>query len=286
MAISSLKRGVGALILIGAFAAGPGLAQTQWGGSSTPEELRYRLDILDAELADIRARLGGATGSSGATVSGTGNPQLEGEIRRLTAQLEELQNRVDRIAADLTNRLGDIEFRLTELEGGEPTGEVAPIGGGTVSGGTLSPFPNQGTTGGTTGGQETALVSVSEQSDLDRAINDVNEGRFDQAEDNLRQFVSRYPDSALKGEAWYWMGESQFARGIHADAARSYLNGYQSNTRGTRAPHNLFRLGVSLGRLGVLDEACKTLRQVRIQFPSAGDIVSQADAEADTLTCG
>ncbi len=256
-------------------------AQTTWSGSSSPEDLRYRLDILDAELADIRARLGGAVGSVATPSGGGDTTQLEAEIRRLTAQVEQIQNRVDRIAQDLTNRLGDIEFRLTELEGGDTSNlGTSPIGG-------QSTGSSAATGTGTFGGQQVAAVALAEQGDLDRAIGDVNQGRFDQAEDRLRRFINDYPNSPLSGDAWYWLGESQFVRGIHVEAARSYLNGYQSDRAGQRAPHNLYKLGISLGRLGQLAQACSTLREVGVQYPNAPDgLVGKADAEADNLTCG
>lgn len=263
---------------------GTATAQTQWGGSSTPDELRYRLDILDAELQDIRARLGGTAGTSAPlpAPSGAGNPQLEAELQRLTAQVERMQNQINLIQQDLTNRLGDLEFRLTELEGGDVSaiGTPAPVGGELV-GAVPETTLNSGT-------QLSAVdVSVSERGDIERAIQDVNQGRFDQAEDRLRQFMTRYPQSPLTGDAWYWLGESQAVRGIHAEAARSYLNGYNYDRRGARAAHNLFRLGQTLGRLGQVNEACLTLREVRNQYPNDPDgLVGRADAEADNLSCG
>ena len=39
--------------------AGPAAAQL-WTGASSTDDLQYRLSVIDAELADIRARLGGA----------------------------------------------------------------------------------------------------------------------------------------------------------------------------------------------------------------------------------
>ena len=280
-----VMRKLAAPLMLGAVALGaPAMAQTQWGGSSSPDELRYRLDILDAELADIRARLGGTVGSVVPTQpsggGGAGSGALEGEIQRLTAQVERMQNQINRIQQDLTNRLGDIEFRLTELEGGDVSQVTnQPVGGGVTA------FPSGG--GGTFGGQQVAAVALAEQGDLDRAIGDVNQGRFDQAEDRLRRFLNDYPSSPLAGDAWYWLGESQFVRGIHAEAARSYLNGYNSDRGGVRAAENLFKLGVTLGRLGQLNEACLTLREVRNQYPNdPSGIVSRADAEADNLTCG
>jgi hypothetical protein len=106
---------MGLALMIG---AGPGmaLAQTAWTGSSSPEDLRYRLDILDAEIADIRARLGGGGGSVSVAPSGGGvDPAIEGELRRLTNEVEQMRNLINKISQDATRRFGDIEFRLTEL---------------------------------------------------------------------------------------------------------------------------------------------------------------------------
>ena len=44
---------------------------------------------------------------------------IEEEMRNLTGIIEELQFYTKNIALDATNRIGDIEFRLTELEGGD-----------------------------------------------------------------------------------------------------------------------------------------------------------------------
>lgn len=246
------------------------VAQGTWTGSSSPEDLLYRLDVLSAEIADIRARLGGSVQQPVRPSVGTGEVgALEDEIRRLTAKVERLENQVRQLNAQSSNRLGDIEFRLNELEGVPNDGAASqPL------------IPNQGAQVET----PTAALSAGEQGDLDLAINDVNQGRFDQAEDRLRQFLNSHPSSPLRGEAWYWLGESQFVRGNLADSARSYLNGYQEDRTGRRAASNLLKLGTSLGRLGQLNEACSTLGEVKLQFPNSPE-ARRADAEADNLTC-
>ena len=40
-------------------------------------------------------------------------------MQRLTSKSEELENRINRIVSDGTTRIGDLEFRLVELEGGD-----------------------------------------------------------------------------------------------------------------------------------------------------------------------
>ncbi len=226
-------------------------------------------------------------GSSAEALFGARLNDLEGEVRRLTAMVEELQNTQRRIAEEAARRFSDIEFRLTELEGGDvgglqpvpPLGGVgADLGGGQASGTGQSQARQ---------GAQIAAVSVAEQGDLDRAAADVQQGRYDQAEDRLRRFLSDYPASPLTGDAWYWLGESQLVRGNSGAAARSYLSGYNADRRGARAAHNLYRLGVALGRLGQVNEACLTLREVGAQFPSAPDnLVDKAETEADALSCG
>jgi len=263
----------GAAAIVAVSFAGPidrADAQGTWTGSSSPEDLLYRLDVISAEIADIRAQLGGSVQQPARPSVGTGEVgALEDEVRRLTAKVERLENQIRQLNSQTSNKLGDIEFRLNDLEG------VPNDGAGT------QPLIQDN---GAQVETPTAALSVSEQGDLDRAVSDVNQGRFDQAEDRLRQFLNSYPGSPLRGEAWFWLGESQFVRGNLADSARSYLNGYQEDRTGRRAAGNLLKLGTSLGRLGQLNEACSTLGEVRRQFPNSPE-AGRADAEADNLTC-
>jgi tol-pal system protein YbgF len=259
--------------------AGPAYPQI-WTGASSDGDLQYRLSVIDAELADIRARLGGAPAAGGAVATGAGGDvmlrlnRMEAEIRRLTGKIEQMAFEQRSVAEDAARRFGDFEFRLTELEGGDISAlaPVAPLGGGTSGSFAAAAGPE---------------VSISERGDLDRAIKDVKKGRFDQGEDRLRGFLTTYPGSPLKSEALYWLGESQFVRGAFQNAARSYLNGYNTDRVSASAPKNLYRLGVTLGRLGQLNEACLTLREVRKKFPTGpADILNAADAESSALNCG
>jgi tol-pal system protein YbgF len=268
----------------GLAAAGPAYSQL-WTGAATADDLQYRLGVIDAELADIRARLGvapsaggGAGGGAGSRAGGAGSDailrldKLEAELRLLTGKIEQMQFEQRGVADDAARRFGDIEFRLTELEGGDASAlpPVLPLGGGAPAPVDAGP-----------------AVSISERGDLDRAIEDVKQGRFDQGEDRLRGFLTAYPGGPLEGEALYWLGESQFVRGAFQNAARSYLTGFNTDRTGATAPKNLYRLGVTLGRLGQLSEACLTLREVRKQFPTGpSDILDATDAESRALNCG
>lgn len=237
-------------------------------------DLSYRLDLLDAELQAIRAQIGGS--AAGVVTGGSLDiARLEAEIARLTNEVEQLRFKLDRIAADAAQRFGDIEFRLTELEGGDITalGPTVPLG---ESGG-----------GGVASGGTGTQIAISERRDLDTAIADIQSGRYDQADERLRRFMLDYPGSPLTGEAQFWRGEGLFIRGYYQDAARAFLASYQDDSVGTHAARSLQRLGASLGRLGQLADACSTLREVPRQYPTAQpEVLDEAAAEAVRLNCG
>lgn len=245
-------------------------------GQASAAEIARRLNGLEAEIASIRAATGvqggGALGASALTRLN----EIEQELRVLTRDVEELRFRIDRIAEDATRRFGDIEFRLTELEGGDigalgETPVVGSLGGGSVDGGTAPLGPE---------------VTVAERVELDRAIREVQQGRSDLAEERLRAFITAYPDSPLAGEARYWIGETQFIRGNFSAAAKAYLEGYNASVAERDAAGNLLKLGVSLGRLGQRQEACLTLEEVARRFPGESRTVDEARGEAARLSCG
>ncbi len=270
--------------------AGPAVAQSWTGSGDTVADLQYRLSILDAEMADIRARLqglGGGTSSAPAPGGGGGAAmvrldRLEAELRRLTGLVEEMEFRQRQIAEDATRRFGDIEFRLTELEGGDVAAlaPAAPLGGQTAP--ASRPAPVDVDPPAVTPRRPAASGPDAE---LDVAIADIQQGRFDQGERRLRQALDADPQGPRAPEARFWLGRSHFVRGDFAEAARNHLAGYNLDRRGPMASRNLLQLGVTLGRLGQLSEACLTLREVRVQFPGERDLINAADAERDALAC-
>ncbi|MEM7240203.1 MAG: hypothetical protein AAF501_20575, partial [Pseudomonadota bacterium] len=158
--------------VLGIAIGGAAMAQTWTGASDNPSDLRYRLDLLDAELADIRARLGGGSGGSTRPASGSGGGssievgRLEAEVARLTGEVERLQFENRRLQEQVARQLEDLVFRVTELEGGDVSAVPSiNLGGGTSGGGTDQPASRP--------------VILSEQADLDRAKLDIQQGRFD-----------------------------------------------------------------------------------------------------------
>lgn len=257
-----------ALLALAFLAPAPALAQS-------PERVMRELDKLQGELDELRAEIGAPAGrrDGGAAAATLRRLDLiEAELARLTGEVERLSYRLEGIAADATRRFGDIEFRLTELEGGD----IAAL--------PSSPPPLGGGFGPDTATSAPA-VSVSEQRALDDAVALIQRGQMVDAETALEQFTTTYPASPLLSEAQYHLGEARFTRGEFRLAARAYLDGFNAEPSGERAPDSLLKLGVALGRIGQYPQACNTLREVSRRFPSNDRVVSEAEGEASRLSC-
>lgn len=249
----------------------------------TLADIRQELTVLHVEIQRLKRELS-TTGAPSANVSGSTVLDrvgaIETELQRLTLQTEELGHRVDRIVADGTNRIGDLEFRLVELEGGDigALGETTTLGGGELpaAGGDTSPAG-----GADTGGGE---LAIGEQADFDAAEKLLTEGLYQDAAEKFAAFNQSYPGSPLAPAAEFSRGKALDGLGDTREAARAYLAAFTGNSSGPMAPKALFELGAALGRLGQTDQACVTLSEVGVRFPGAGP-ETEARAEMAKLGC-
>jgi tol-pal system protein YbgF len=260
--------------IIGAVAAAPVFAQSS---GQTLADIKTELGQLMAQFNALKSELV-TTGAAQTGVAGGDALQrldaIEAAIARLTAQAEAVEIKVNRVIADGTNRLGDLEFRLCEAtEGCDPMtlGDTAPLGGADVA-----PAPLAGGSGdsagmGGTGGVE---LAVGERRDFDRAVALKEAGDFAGAAAGFAAFVQAYPGSPLTQEVHFKRGEVLDLAGDKPGSARAYLDAFSADQTGEFAAEALLKLGVGLGALGQGPDACVTLAEVGARFPGtvqAGD---------------
>jgi tol-pal system protein YbgF len=189
---------------------------------------------------------------------------LEAEIRRLAALTEDLQIRVDSVVRDGTNRVGDLEFRLCELEAdcdiGEPGGDAEPRRGGAVR-------RRPGDFGHARRPGSGPQLAVAEQDDFDRARAAFEAGDYAAASAALLAFTQTYPGGPLSAQAHFLRGEAEARQNAWSAAARAYLDSFSAAPDGEIAPAALTALGRALGRLGQTEEACLTLQEVAVRYP-------------------
>jgi tol-pal system protein YbgF len=255
--------------------AAPAGAQDQ---SQTLADIRQELSVLFVEIQRLRAELNTTGGADGSGASGTLLSRVDGieaEMRRLTALTEELDLRINRVVSDGTNRIGDLEFRLCELEPAcdiGSLGETPSLGGVEVAPGAAQVTPPPSTGPDTSG----MSLAVAEQDDFDRARAAYDAGDYARAAELFAGFTQTYPGGPLSAEAHFMRGQAEVQQSAWSRAARAYLDAFTSDPSGNRAAEALLNLGASLARLNQTEEACVTLAEVGIRFPGS---VPASDAE-------
>lgn len=255
------------------------VAPAQAQDAETLADIRQQLSVLYVEVQRLKQELSTTGGVGGSVTGGTTLQRvdaIEAQLQRLTAKAEQLEFRVDAVVRDGTNRVGDLEFRLCELE---PNCDIATLGDTPTLGGAAVSVPAPALPQPV--GSE---LAVGEQADFDRALASASAGDHQSAAEQFAVFLSTYPDGPLSGEAHYHRGDALAKLGQTADSARAFLQSFSGAPDGPRAPDALYRLGMALADLGQTSEACVTLGEVSARFPSSA-VVFDATAAMSGLGC-
>lgn len=283
-------------------------------GSSGDAQLRPRVEQLEQQLLDMQvvigtleslARNAGAAApsmSSAPLGSGADSARidaLETQVRALTAQLEQLSDQI--------RALGRGNGALTpSTERGAlaaaPSAPSAPItidatpsldfgatvvrqGGGDDAIGQMlrEDLPSNG-------GSQLALApgfgGGDPKQDYEAAYGYLLQQNYPAAERAFEEFLQRYPQDTLAGNAQYWLGESLYVRGQYKAAAGAFLKGYQTYGNSAKAPDSLLKLAMSLEQLGQKDAACSSFDELSSQFPNApSHVKTRARTERQRVGC-
>ncbi|MEM6658029.1 MAG: tol-pal system protein YbgF [Pseudomonadota bacterium] len=257
-----------------------GVAQAQ--DQQTLADIRQELTVLHVEIQRLKREFS-TTGSPAPNLSGSSVLErvdaIEAELQRLTRQTEQLNQRVQNIVTDGTNRIGDLEFRLVELEGGD----LSALDGTSTLGGEDQTATAVVAAPTTPSPADQGELAVGERADFDAASQALTDGDFQTAATMFAQFDTSYPGSPLAPEAHLKRGQALEGLGDTREAARAFLASFTGDSEGAFAPEALYQLGTALGRLGQTDQACITLGEVGVRFPSS---VSASDATQEMTSLG
>jgi tol-pal system protein YbgF len=238
--------------------------------------------------------------------------QLTNKFEEINFKLDKLSNRLSKIQADNQIRFQDIE---SSISSGEITTQLSSKPKTDVTKNEILPGSSQPQDLGTISYKDTETSETSQQlQSVDTTATVVTEtfqaeekilpqdlspekqyefatsflkvGDYSTAERAFREFVLSNSEHELAGSAQYWYAETFRIRQLYTDAASAYLEGYQKYPKGTKAPINLLKLGVSMVQIGEKDQGCKMINGVELQYPKANQsVIQKAKYESKKFEC-
>lgn len=288
--------------------------------------LQARVETLEEQLIDMQvvvgtletlAKNGGSAPAPfpASAAGGDGDAAriegLETQVRALTTQVQQLSDQVRSLGG--TPRRSEITPSTQTAAAGQGDYPQAQSGSAPAPGfgsTTVSPGndaiggllnndaahsenapPGQGPSPVAAPVATAALAPASETSNDPKQLYETAYGYLLQrdygaAQTAFDEFLKKFPNNSLSGNAQYWLGETHFVRGEYKAAASDFLKGYQTYGQSPKAPDNLLKLAMSLDRLGQKDAACASFGELLSKFPTAPQSVkARAQSERQRVGC-
>ena len=168
----------------------------------------------------------------------------QNEVRMLRGQLEEMQHASTRSQDQQRELYGDLDKRLVAVEGGAVAGGVAAA---TQSSGL--PVP-QG----------------DDRANYQAAFDLLKDGKYPEAAAAFKQFLATFPQSQLRDNAQYWLGEAHYVTKQYPDALRAFRTVIEQYPDSRKIPDALLKIGYCNYELKNWAEARAALDQVVKQY--------------------
>jgi tol-pal system protein YbgF len=245
--------------------------------------------------------------------------EVEDQFRQLTNKFEEINFKLDKLSNRLSKIQADNQIRFQDIESvissSESTTQLSSKPKTDTINSEILPGSSQPQDLGTISYKDTETSETSQQiQSVDTTATVVTEtfqaeekilpqdlspekqyefatsflkvGDYSTAERAFREFVFSNSEHELAGSAQYWYAETFRIRQLYTDAASAYLEGYQKYPKGTKAPINLLKLGVSMVQIGEKDQGCKMINGVELQYPKANQsVIQKAKYESKKFEC-
>ncbi|KPF92454.1 hypothetical protein IP81_06120 [Novosphingobium sp. AAP83] len=235
---------------------------------------------------------------------------VEAQLARLTAQIEEGQNR----AAKTEERLAKLELASApalgepEVQPSAAATTPAPLAPVTPAPVTLAPKPvaaKPATIAPTSAKPAAkpltpsatrlaAVQAIEKPADGDTGTNEYMYGFrlweakfYPEAQQQLQIYVDRYPKHKMISQGRNLLGRAWLDDGKPGTAAQFFLQNYLADKKGNRAPDSLLYLGVAMVKLKDTEKACGAFTELAATYPAevAGRIKTQYDNARASVKC-
>ena len=130
------------------------------------------------------------------------------------------------------------------------------------------------------------LPESDEESQYEYAINLLKQGDYETAEKAFTEFISIGDDKNYLSNSHFWLAETYYVRENYKDAAKNYLNLYQTFPNANKAPDALLKLGISLVNMQQKEQGCMTFIQLQESYPEANpSIIDRSNIELKRNGC-
>lgn len=189
--------------------------------------------------------------------------QMQEQIDRQQNTIEILQNEVSRLKQEGLERYQDLDRRISS---GAPAPSATPEN--SADGGAPAPAASN------TAAPAVQPAASSEPGDpakeklyYDAAFDLIKAKDFDKAAQAFNAFLRKYPNSQYAGNAQYWLGEVNLAKGDLQGAGQAFAKVSQLYPKHSKVPDSLYKLADVERRLGHTDRVKGILQQVVTQYP-------------------
>jgi len=219
---------------------------------------------------------------------------LEGQLAQITARTEENANQLAQLEAQLA------EARATpaapEVSVTLPTGVIpVPSGNSRPAQAAATPTPTPAPAAAVpTAARVAAVQAIAKPSTADAGDDEYSYGYrlweagfFPEARQQLALFLQKYPSHKMASYGRNLLGRAFLDDGKPRDAATQFLENYQKDKNGARAPDSLLYLSEAMVGIGDTDRACIALAEFSEAYPAiaSGRLKEQYDRNRSKVTC-
>ncbi|MES1195563.1 MAG: tol-pal system protein YbgF [Steroidobacter sp.] len=176
--------------------------------------------------------------------------ELQKQLRDLRGQLEELQHSVEVSRNQFRDAFADLDKRVQALESSKATAT------------TMAPASTSTSTTATT----SAASGANDNDAYQAAFGLLKDGKYTEATAAFTQFIASYPQSSLRGNAQYWIGEAYYTNKDYAQAIKAFQIVLDKYSDSIKVPDAMLELGYSQYELKDFKAARAVLTKLTNQY--------------------
>ena len=223
---------------------------------------------------------------------------LEAQVARLTGQVEQNSNRITQLEARMAS-LGQAAAAPAPTSPAPQTNLDAMSGGASAVRPTPTPTPTPtpaatSPAAAPSSSRVKAVSAIAKPSTGDAAEDEYSYGYrlweakfYPEAQQQLKLYLEKYPRGPRGSWARNLLGRAYLDDGNALEAAKWFVQNYQTDKRGERAPDSLLYLAVSMKQLNDSKRACIALSEFGSTYAAeaAGRLKGLYDSTRNGLQC-